>query len=81
MREREPQSIVIIQESPHFVIVRPPRMDTRKSEILEDLEFLLSKGFRPLPFTTIKGHAAIVYQKLAIDVMPDEWAGSLEVPL
>ena len=66
MREREPLSIVILQESPHFVIVRPPRMDTRKSEILEDLEFLLSKGFRPLSFTTMNGHDAIVCQKTAI---------------
>ena len=65
-------SMVIIQESLHFVIVRPPRMDTRKSEILEDFEFLSWKGFRPLSFTTIKEHDAIVCQKLAIDVMPDK---------
>ena len=71
MREREQMSMVIIQESPHFVIVRPPGMGTRKSEILKDLQFLLSKGFRPLSFTTIKEHDAILCQKLASDVMPD----------
>ena len=72
MREREQLSIVIIQESPHFVIVRPPRMDTLKSEILEDLEFLLSKGFRPLSFTTINKSDVIICQKLAMDVMPEK---------
>lgn len=77
MREREPLSIEILQESPNFVIVRPPRMDTRKSEILEDLEFLLSKGFRPLSFTLLNGHDAIVCQKIAIVVMPGEGAGPM----
>ena len=80
MREREPLSIVILHESPHFVIMRPPRMDTRKSEILEDLEFLLSKGFRPLSFTTMNGHDAIVCQKVAIVVMPGEGPGPIEPP-
>ena len=80
MREREPLSIVILQESQHFVIVRPPRMDTRKSEILEDLEFLLSKGFRPLSFTTMNGHDAIVCQKMAGDIMPGEGAGPIGPP-
>ena len=69
MRERVQPSIVIIHESLHFVIVRPPRTDTLKSEILEDLEFLLSKGFRPLSFTTINNSDVIICQKLAIDVM------------
>ena len=68
MREREHMAVVIIQESPHFVIVRPLGMDTRKSEILKDLKFLLSKGFRPFSFTTIKEHDAILCQKLAIEV-------------
>ena len=75
MRERDPLSIVVLQESPHFVIVRPPRMDTRKSEILDDLEFLLSKGFRPLSFTTMNGHDAIVCEKMAVVFMPGEGAG------
>lgn len=51
--ERDQMKIEIIQESEHFVIILPPRMDTRESELLEDMEFVLSKGFRPLTFTKI----------------------------
>lgn len=53
MLERERMKIEIIQESEHFVLIRPPRMDTRDGELLEDLEFVLSKGLRPLTFTRL----------------------------
>ena len=68
--DRESLRIIIVQESEHFVVVRPPRNDTRSSELLEDLEFLLSRGFLPLTFTKLSTSAsgleldAIVCQKV-----------------
>jgi hypothetical protein len=53
MTQRDTMKITIVQESEHFVILRPPRTDTRPSELLEDLEFIVSRGFRLLSFTML----------------------------
>ena len=53
MTQHDTMKITIVQESEHFVLLRPPRMDTRPSELLEDLEFIVSRGFRSLSFTKL----------------------------
>jgi len=53
MTQSDTMKITIVQESEHFVILRPPRTNTPRSELLEDLEFIVSKGFRPLTFTKL----------------------------
>lgn len=45
VRER---AIVILQESAHFVIVRPPCATTTQGEVLDDFEFIWASGYRPL---------------------------------
>ena len=63
---REPMTITILQESEHFVILRPPRTDTRSSELLEDLEFIVSKGYRPLNFTKLYDKRSDLVQNVIV---------------
>lgn len=48
MRERQLPALMIIQETEHLVIVRPPRTDTVTGEVLQDFEWLYMQGYRPL---------------------------------
>lgn len=48
LEPRQPMTIKIIHESEHFVILAPPRPDTKETELLEDMEFILAQGYRPL---------------------------------
>lgn len=60
----EQPTLTIIQESEHFVILRPPRKYTKQSEALKDFEFILSAGYRPLALMVIGGDDAILCEKL-----------------
>lgn len=46
--EREPRTIKILCESEHYVVLGPPRGITHYSECLDELEFFVSQGYRPL---------------------------------